>query len=271
MSHRITQAETPYKEVRGLVRGLDVLTALNAEPGGLASTSRLAAVCALDRTTTKRLLETLSSYGLVRPGEREGQYQLTFEVRRLSEGYADEAWIERVALPLMREAVPQLLWPCDLGLPERGFMVIRQSTHRWSALSQHRAMIGQRMPVFVSALGRAYLAACDEAAREALLQLLAQRTDAIGAAARDVGYVQRLIEQTLARGYAVNDGEWDAQARFAAIAVPLRSGQRLLGALNMVFPRGAVTERDVTERWLPRLRALAEAIDLDSRASFDLP
>ena len=50
-----------YKEVRGLSRGLDVLKALNRVPGGIGSTSELAKACGLDRTTTKRLLETLRS------------------------------------------------------------------------------------------------------------------------------------------------------------------------------------------------------------------
>src|SRR5688572_17124311 len=53
-----------YKEVRGLARGLDVLKALNRVPGGIASTTELAKACALDRTTTKRLLETLRTQGL---------------------------------------------------------------------------------------------------------------------------------------------------------------------------------------------------------------
>ena len=63
-----------YKEVRGLTRGLDVLRALNRVPGGIGSTSELAKACGLDRTTTKRLLETLRHMGFVRQGEREGQY-----------------------------------------------------------------------------------------------------------------------------------------------------------------------------------------------------
>ena len=94
-----------YKEVRGLTRGLDVLKALNAEPGGMASTTALARACELDRTTTKRLLETLRISGLVRQGEREGQYCLTFEVRRLAEGFEDETWVGKVATPMMEAAV----------------------------------------------------------------------------------------------------------------------------------------------------------------------
>ena len=77
--------------MRSLARGLDVLKALNRAPGGQASTTDLAKACGVHRTTVKRLLETLRAEGFVRHGERDGQYYLTFEVRRLSEGFEDDA------------------------------------------------------------------------------------------------------------------------------------------------------------------------------------
>ena len=255
-----------YKEVRGLSRGLDVLRALNRVPGGMGSTTELARVCGLDRTTTKRLLETLRTQGFVRQGERDGQYTLTFEVRRLSEGFEDETWVGQVATPMMHASVRELVWPCDLGTAEAGFMVVRESTHRWSALSQHRAMIGERMPVLVTALGRAYLAACEEAEREGLLELLRRRDDWVGEQARDKTFVARLLRETLHRGYAYNDGEWIREASFAAVAVPVLAGERVLAALNLVFPKAAVSTRDLDARFVPALKRLAASIGKSSRA-----
>ena len=255
-----------YKEVRGLARGLDVLKALNRVPGGVASTSELAKACALDRTTTKRLLETLRIQGFVRQGERDGQYYLTFEVRRLSEGFEDEAWVAQVATPHMQASVREFMWPCDLGTAEAGFMVVRESTHRWSALSQHRAMIGERMPILVTALGRAYLAACDEVEREGLLEILRRRDDWVGEQARDKAYVNRTIRATLKRGYAYNDGEWIREASFAAVAVPVFAGERALAALNLVFPKAAVSRKDLEARFVPALKRLAASIGKSSRA-----
>jgi IclR family mhp operon transcriptional activator len=255
-----------YKEVRGLARGLDVLKALNRMPGGIGSTTGLAQACSLDRTTTKRLLETLRSQGLVRQGERDGQYYLTFEVRRLSEGFEDEAWVAQVATPMMHASVRELVWPCDLGTAELGFMVVRESTHRWSPLSQHRAMIGERMPVLVTALGRAYLSACGEVEREGILDMLRRRDDWIGEQARDKAYVRRAIRETLRRGYAYNDGEWIREASFAAVAVPVLSGERVLAALNLVFPRASVSAKDLDTRFVPALKRLAANMGKASRA-----
>ncbi|WP_157264084.1 DNA-binding transcriptional regulator [Azohydromonas aeria] len=265
-STAIDRDEGVYKEVRGLSRGLAVLKALNRLPGGIGNTTELARLCDLDRTTTKRLLETLRAQGFVRQGEKDGQYYLTFEVRRLSEGFEDEAWVARIASPAMQAAVRELVWPCDLGTAEAGFMVVRESTHRWSALSQHRAMIGEKLPMLETAIGRAYLAAADEAEREALLELLRRRTDRLGELARDTAFVQRLIDQTLQRGYAINEGEWLQQSNFAAVAVAVHAGSRLLAALNLVFPKAAVSERDLQQRFVPALQRLADAVGRGSRA-----
>lgn len=259
-------AARQYKEVQALSRGLDVLKALNGLPGGMGSTTELAKAAHLDRTTTKRLLETLRLQGFVRPGEKDGQYTLTFEVRRLSEGFEDETWVGKVATPAMHAAVKELVWPCDLGTAEAGFMVVRESTHRWSALSQHRAMVGERMPMLVTALGRAYLSACDDGEREAMLSLLRQRGDWVGDLARDTASVERIVASTRQRGYAVNEGEWIREASFAAIAVPVMAGDRLLASLNLVFPKSSVQEADLESRFLPVLRRLASTIGKTSRS-----
>lgn len=261
-----TATKQQYKEVRSLTRGVEVLKALNQLPGGIASTTQLSRACAIDRTTTKRLLETLRSLGLVRQGDRNGQYYLTFEVRRLSEGFQDEAWVARVASPMMHASVRELVWPCDLATAEGGFMVVRESTHRWSALSQHRAMIGEKMPILVTAVGRAYLAACDDAEREALLELLRLRADAWSELARDGRYVRRVVNETRKRGYAYNDGEWAREADFAGVAVPVYSGERLLAALNMVFPKSAVAAKDLKGRFVPALKRLSDSIGKASKA-----
>ena len=258
-----TFADNDYKEVRSLSRGLLVLQALNRAPGGIASTTELAQACGIHRTTVKRLLETLRADGFVRRGEKEGQYYLTFAVRSLSEGFVHDDWVDQVALPLMRAALPDLMWPCDLGALEGGFMVVRESTHRFSLLSQHRGMIGEKLPLFFTAMGRAYLAACTEAELEGLLALLAQRDDAVGEMARDRAAVDGLIAETRARGYAVNDGDWIREKSTGAIAVPIVSGRKLVGGVNLIFPRAAVSVAELEQRYLPRLKRLASRIGKD--------
>ncbi len=249
-----------YKEVRGLSRGLAVLRALNVMPGGIGGVVELARVTGLHRTTVKRLLETLRAEGLVHHKDAGASYALGFEVRRLSEGYVGADWIDRVAAPAMRTHLRALSWPSDLATPDAGFMIVRESTHNVSLLSQHRASIGIKMPMLISSLGRAWLCWCAEEERVATLALLAQRTDSIGEMARDGAYVKKILRDTRRRGYAMNRGEWASEANITAIAFPIRVGEHAIGAVNLILQTGVVSDREISTRYAPLLRQLADAI-----------
>lgn len=249
-----------YREVRGLSRGLAVLRALNALPGGIGGVSELAQATGLHRTTVKRLLETLRAEGLVHHKDEGTSYALGFEVRRLSEGYVAADWIDQVAAPAMRAHLRALSWPSDLATPDAGFMIVRESTHRASLLSQHRATIGIRIPMLVSSLGRAWLTWCADEEREATLSLLRERPDAVGEMARDAAYVKRVLRETRKRGYATNRGEWLSEASVTAIGFPIRVGEHAIAAINLVLQKGVVSDRDIATKYVPRLRSLADEI-----------
>ncbi len=247
-----------YKEVRGLTRGLALLRALSAMPGGQSSTSGLARACHIHRTTAKRILETLRTEGVVQAGEREGQYALGPGVRQLSDGYRDEDWIAQVATPMLANAAPATVWPCNLATFAGGCMVIRASTRRGSALAHYHAMLGERLPLLRSSLGRAYLAAVaatDPARLQALLGELAQRAAGSEFAPDDLAWVHEVIEQTQARGHAVNSDV--AEARFSSVGVAVVCGGQVLGALNLVFTKQLPTSAGFDPRYLQRLKALA--------------
>jgi IclR family transcriptional regulator, mhp operon transcriptional activator len=250
----------PYKEVRGLTRGLAVLRALNEAAGGISNVAQLARTCGLHRTTVKRLLETLKTEGLVHQKDDGTSYSLGFEVRRLSEGYVAADWIDLVASPAMQSHLRALSWPSDLATPDSGFMIVRESTHRTSMLSQHRATIGIRIPMLVSSLGRAWLSACSDDEREASLALLKARTDRIGEQARNKVYLRGIIQATRKRGYAMNQGEWEAQSSVIAIAHPVYDGPQAIGAINLVFQQKAVSEAQIKSHYAPLLKDLAAEI-----------
>ncbi len=256
----ITYEVSTYKEVRGLTRGLAVLRALNEMPGGVSSVNDLARHTGIHRTTVKRLLETLRSEGLVHHKDEGTFYSLGFEVRRLSEGYEAVDWIDQVAAPAMKDHLRALSWPSDLATPDGGFMIVRESTHRASLLSQHRATIGIRIPILVSSLGRAWLSWCDKEVRDATLAMMRARSDTIGTLARDGDYVKRIIRETRKRGYSINRGEWASEESVVAIGFPIVVGHNAIGAINLVLQRNAVSERVIATRYVPRLRLLASEI-----------
>jgi IclR family mhp operon transcriptional activator len=271
MPHSIDLPNPAYKEIRSLQRGIELLRYMNQAPGGITTTSELSRMSQIPRPSVKRILETLRLCGLVRPTDRDGQYILTFEVRSLSEGFIEEEWIARVAAPLLRAYVKPLMWPCDLATMESEFMVIRESTHRFSMLSQHHSMIGTRLPVLDTAVGRAYLAACSEEQLENILKLLSMRKDEVGERARERKEIDRVLRSTREAGYSINRGEWSDEPDFSAIGLAVKSAGQLIGAINMVYPNASVDTHALEEKYLPVLKELAQRIGRDSAPWFAHP
>ena len=56
--------------------------------------------------------------------------------------------------------------------------VFGETTHRFSRLSFHRAMVGRRLPLLLTASGLTWLAFAPDAERDAILSMLAARPEA---------------------------------------------------------------------------------------------
>ena len=126
-------------------------------------------------------------------------------------------------------------------------MIVRESTHRASPLSPHRATIGKRIPIQVSAIGRAWPGWCADEEREATLALLRSRA-AAGELARDAACVRRLLRKTHRRGYALNRVEMSSEPSVSAIAFPILVSGHAIAAVNLVLHRSAVSERQIVMR-----------------------
>jgi IclR family mhp operon transcriptional activator len=140
-------------------------------------------------------------------------------------------------------------------------MLVRETTHRFSPLSFHRAMIRQRMPVLFTSAGRAYLAYCSDEERQQVLGLLVAGNDDQANFARNRVLVEQMLERVRRQGYSSNEGEWNQQVKIAAIAMPVRHKGNVLASINVVFLKKAMQIAEAAERYLPALRAAVEKIE----------
>lgn len=251
--------DAEYKTVRGLTRGLQLLNALNRIDGG-AGAARLAELTGLHRTTVRRLLETLRDEGYVRRSESDDSFRLSLKVRELSEGFRDEQWISETAAPLLAELLQEVVWPTDLCTLDVDAMVVRETTHRFSRLSAHRSMVGRRLPMLQTATGLAYLAFCPDAEREQIVALLAGRDGAETALARQPQALDTELRRVRLKGYGENYQNWNQEEKIASIAVPVRSGERLIACLNLVYAAKAMPIERAAQRYFAALRRTADRI-----------
>lgn len=251
---------TSTRPIRALLRGLEVLHVLNQHNG--ATVSEVATAIDLPRTTTYRILETLCHAGYAYRAASDERYRLTILVRGLSDGFDDEAWVTQIARPYMYELCRELIWPVAIATLSGSTMLVRQTTDHRSPLAVEKRGPGFRVSIFGSASGLAYLAWCPPEQREALLDLLAKskRTEDQPAANRKKA--NDLLEETRKRGYAL----WRRSRRVSdelSLSVPILAGERLLASLTIRFSSTAVPEAEAIQRFIPRLRAVAQRIGED--------
>jgi IclR family mhp operon transcriptional activator len=249
---------TSTRPIRALLRGLEVLHVLNQQNG--ATVSEVATAIDLPRTTTYRILETLCHAGYAYRAASDERYRLTILVRGLSDGFDDEAWVTQIARPYMYELCNELVWPVAIATLSGSTMMIRQTTDHRSPLAVEKRGPGFRVAILGSASGLAYLAWCPPEQREALLDLLAKSKRPEDQPAQNRRKVTDTLTETRKRGYAL----WRRPRRVSdelSLSVPiLTAGERLLATLTIRFSSTAVPESEAVQRFIPRLRAVAQRI-----------
>src|SRR6516164_5866137 len=241
-----------------LLRGLSVLEALNCRP--ISSVDQVAAQTGLPKATVVRVLHNLASKGYAQRLPLRKGYMLGERVLNLSSGYDSRNTVVEKARPLIEGFTTRYKWPVSLAIVEIDSMRIRVSSSGQSpfATSTDRARLNRRVPLLVSAHGRAYLAFCPDDEREIILSLLRASQRADDLVARDERYVNAMIRTVRRAGYAMTAPLPDEPA--IGLAVPIRSNDRMLGTISFRYLGKAMTETEVARRYLGPMRSLAASI-----------
>jgi IclR family mhp operon transcriptional activator len=245
------------RPIRALIRGLDALTVLNLRNG--ATVSEVAQEIRLPRTTTYRILETLSHAGYVYRDSTDDRYRLTILVRGLSDGFDDEAWVTQIARPYINDLGKDIVWPVAIASLSGTSMMVRETTDHRSPLAVERFSAGFRVPLLTSASGRVYLAFAPTSQRESLLEILARSNREEDKLARSRAEVQKLLNEARAQGYATAVRPRRVSDEIS-IAVPIVLEDRVLAAVMTRFSGTAVPLKLALERFLPKLRDTATRI-----------
>lgn len=249
--------QTEYKTGRLLTRPLMLLNMLNKLDGG-ASVGLLAELSGLNRTIVRRLLETGQEEGYVRRSPTDDSFRLTIKVRQLSEGFRDEQWITIRRLPLLGDALREVVWPTDVSTLDVDAMVGRETTHRFTKDLFHRAMVGRRLPLLKTISGLTWLAFCPEQDRKELIEMLLSRPGDDYQLKLEPLKLEAILAKPRKDGYGQNYRLWEMDDKIANIALPGRSEQRVIGCLNLVYMASPMTIEQAAEKHLPPLQRVAK-------------
>jgi IclR family mhp operon transcriptional activator len=250
--------------MRSLARGLAVLRHLNEY--GACTVVQIANLVGLSRPAVYRALEELCRAGYVRKSDTNTSYEITHLVRSLANGFSEEAWIREIAAPVLRELQRRIIWPADLATLYDGAMYLSETTRVHSPLTIDRASAGLRLPLLLSATGRAYLAFCPVSERKSLLARLARSSEPLDVKARESKWVNSMLRTVLDNGYGHRFGEFMPET--GAIALPITYRDRVMACLNITFIASALTPEQAAERHLPYMRESVRMIEAEFRAQF---
>lgn len=245
------------RPIRALMRGLDALTILNLRDG--ATVSEIAHEIRLPRTTVYRILETLCVSGFVYRDSADERYRLTILVRGLSGGFDDEAWIHQIAKPAIYQLCSEIVWPVSIATLSGTKMMLREATDHTTPLAIERYSAGFQLPLLNTATGRAYLANCPAAQRDALIEILARSNKEEDKPARDRAELLRALGEIKLQGFATATRTRRLIDEYT-ISVPVPLNDRTLAALTVRFMASALPLKAGLERFLPKLRQCAAKI-----------
>jgi DNA-binding IclR family transcriptional regulator len=233
-------SEVPARGVspsnRSLERGILVLRAFR--PGSdLLGNGDLAERTGLPRATVSRLTQTLVGTGLLEHDPTQRAYRLAAPVLSLAHAMRSGSAVLEVAAPLMRTVASKLHVNVGLAVPDQSDMVYLESVRYNSKVSLRTVVVGQRIPMELTSLGRAYLAVADETLRLALLEQFRarQRSDW----QRIEKEIAQAAESVRRNGFCA--ASW--QPEVVALATPIVLENRPIHVLNVsVSTPAALTE-----------------------------
>lgn len=237
---------------RSLERGIEILRAF--KPGAdLLGNGELAERTGLSRATVSRLAQTLVDTGMLEHDRRRRAYRLAAPVLSLAHAMRSGSPVLKVASSLMRKEASSRKINVGLAIADRGEMVYLESLRYSDRVSWRTVVAGQRVPMELTSLGRAWLAVAPESERLALLnQFRQRRSSSWPELARDIAAA---IESVQKVGYCW--ASWQPQV--VALATPLVVADHPVYVLNMSVA-GDVDAQEVVERLHEPLMNLAKRI-----------
>lgn len=241
--------ETPGS--RSLERGLALLRAFRPGTSSLGN-AELAQRTGLPRPTVTRLTRSLVDSGFLDFDAELGAYRLGAPFLSLGHTVRQASVVLELALPLMRQIAEASNINVGLALADGDDMVYLDSVRRSRAGVFRRIVSGSRVPIELTALGRAWLAGVDAETRRRKLAAIAprhgQRWPSLAAD----------IEDGLARiareGYC--SAVW--QAGLVSIAAPLCSPGVAVHSVNISFSVADGDLRTLETRYAPSLLRMVE-------------
>lgn len=211
---------------RSLERGMEILRAFRPGADCLGN-GEIAERTQLSRATVSRLTQTLVECGLLEHDRKRRAYRLSCLVLSFAHAMHSGSPVLGAVAPLMRTLAEKMRINVGIASADRDEMIYLESFRCNNKASLRNVVAGQRVPMELTSLGRAYLAVIDGARRRELLAHFRQRRTGDWRILREALDNARLDVET--KGFCT--AAW--QPEVVALATPLILPQRPVYILNV--------------------------------------
>jgi len=236
-----------------LARGLAVLRCV-AEAQRPVTIADIARRARLSRAAARRCLYTLTLLGYVAQDERG--YAVRRKALALGHPYLSVTALAARAQPLLDRLRDDLGESCSLGILEEDqlYYVARAEAVRIMSVGLR---VGSRLPLYPTSMGRVLLGGRSNEEQEAYLA----RVDLAPLTPRtttDRVQLLGLLRSVGRQGYALVDQE--LELGLCSIAVPVTDRGKVVAALNVGASALRISADEMSDRFLPALRATAATL-----------
>ena len=201
---------------RSLERGVEILRAFR--PGSaLMGNSELCERTGLSPSTVSRLTQTLVGAGKLELDVHARAYRLAPPVLSFSHAMRSGSAVLQAAAPIMRSVAEKHHINVGLAAPDRDEMVYLESIRYNRRVALRNVVSGQRVPIELTSLGRAYLAVAPDEVRRELMAWFRQRRRAQWSTL--ASEIQAALDNIRQYGYCT--ASW--QPEVVALSAPLKS------------------------------------------------
>jgi DNA-binding IclR family transcriptional regulator len=259
-----TQNHAKSQKVRGhspsnrsLERGIEILRAFR--PGSeVLGNGDIAERTGLSRATVSRLTQTLVGTGYLERDPVLRAYRLGAPVLSLAHSMRNGSSLLAVATPLMLETAVAHKINVGMAVRDRDEMMYLESVRYSARVSLRKVVSGQRVPIELTSLGRAWLAVAPAEERDGFLaQVRARRAEQWPKLKLEM---QQAIANVRRDGYCV--ATW--QPEVVALATPILVEGRFVCVLNVSLTTAAQLQTTVLALKKPLLD-LAKRISIRLR------
>jgi IclR family mhp operon transcriptional activator len=256
------------KPIRGLARGLQVLNVLQQVRA--ASLHDLNRATRIPKSTLIRIVLTLHQEGMIWQRMADGAYLPSHSLHERAQ-LDSASWLVEIASPVLESLCQKVRWPSVLTIPRLDYVeVLETNSHRSYFDDIPLGPVGFRANMLRSASGRAYLAFCPDAEREAVLQRLRKKGQLGHEKAHDAAYIKQIVRSTRLRGYSIRDADFGGHYHKTraesndgrnSIAMPIRLNDQVLGCVNLTWKAKLMSVSQLVEKHLSSLKKAVDAIE----------